>query len=201
MRPPQALIIALKRRRPRGVSHAWGSHVVHAVLQRAATGWGASARPRTRMPSRREAQPQRRGAARGCDGRVLCGSCALTCARAAAGARRTESEAFKDDLRCSALVGRRTASGRSPPAYFGTRVPCFYNQMFQSDSAVSSPLSRVTSSDGLAGGGAQGIRRDRADVLHTLGIRVKPSGYPASANCRFTRGAKRVVLGIYSQLW
>ena len=124
MRPPQALIIALKRRRPRGVSHAWGSHVVHAVLQRAATGWGASARPRTRMPSRREAQPQRRGAARGCDGRVLCGSCAFTCARAAAGARRTESEAFKDDLRCSALVGRRTASGRSPPAYFGTRVPC-----------------------------------------------------------------------------
>ena len=171
MRPPQALIIALKRRRPRGVSHAWGSHVVHAVLQRAATGWGASARPRTRMPSRREAQPQRRGAARGCDGRVLCGSCALTCARAAAGARRTESEAFKDDLRCSALVGRRTASGRSPPAYFGTRVPCFYNQMFQSQSSVQR--------DGLAGGGAQGIRRDRADVLHTLGIRVKPSGYPA----------------------
>ena len=95
--------------------------------------------------SPREAHPQRRGAARGCDGRVLCGSCAFTCARAAAGARRTESEAFKDDLRCSALVGRRAASGRSPPAYFGTRVPCFYNQMFQSDSAVSSvqSLSRV----------------------------------------------------------
>ena len=152
MRPPQALIIALKRRRPRGVSHAWGSHVVHAVLQRAATGWGASARPRTRMPSRREAQPQRRGAARGCDGRVLCGSCAFTCARAAAGARRTESEAFKDDLRCSALVGRRTASGRSPPAYFGTRVPC--SSTIKNHNVTVPPVTVSGLARG-SGGGAQ----------------------------------------------
>ena len=81
--------------------------------------------------------------------------------------------------------GQPNGIGHAPPSIFGTRVPCFYNQMFQSDSAVGrsqQSLSRVTSSDGLAGGGAQGIRRDRADVLHTLGIRVKPSGYPASAN-------------------
>ena len=39
----------------------------------------------------------------------------LACARD--GARRTESEAFKDDLRCGALVGSRMASGMLPPAY------------------------------------------------------------------------------------
>jgi hypothetical protein len=63
--------------------------------------------------SPREAHPQRRGAARGCDGRVE--SVRLACARD--GARRTESEAFKDDLRCGALVGSRMASGMLPPAY------------------------------------------------------------------------------------
>jgi hypothetical protein len=75
--------------------------------------------------SPREAHPQRRGAARGCDGRVE--SLRLACARD--GARRTESEAFKDDLRCGALVGSRMASGMLPPSIFGTRVPCFYNQL------------------------------------------------------------------------
>jgi len=67
--------------------------------------------------SPREAHPQRRGAARGCDGRVE--SIRLACARD--GARRTESEAFKDDLRCGALVGSRMASGMLPQHI---RHPC-----------------------------------------------------------------------------
>ena len=93
--------------------------------------------------------------------------------------------------------GQTNCIGPFSPSIF--RHPC--TMFLQSNVPVrlgsQQSLSRVTSSDGLAGGGAQGIRRDRADVLHTLGIRVKPS-----ANCRFTRpGAKRVVLGMYSQLW
>jgi hypothetical protein len=76
--------------------------------------------------SPREAHPQRRGAARGCDGRVE--SVRLACARD--GARRTESEAFKDDLRCGARAGGQpNGIGHAPPSIFGTRVPCFYNQL------------------------------------------------------------------------
>ena len=118
--------------------------------------------------SPREAHPQRRGAARGCDGRVE--SVRLACARD--GARRTESEAFKDDLRCGARAGGQpNGIGHAPPSIFGTRVPCFYNQLRVN--YINSERDRAAATRG-------------ADIRHTI-LRFDKYNFNYTLNVASTR--------------
>jgi hypothetical protein len=114
------------RRQPRGVSHAGGGHVLHAVMQRAAARWVGSARPRTRMPSRYERRI-RSGVVQREDvtaGWSLCGSRA----RALDGARRTDIRGLQRRSEVRRAGGQPNGIGHAPSSIFGTRVPCFYNQ-------------------------------------------------------------------------